>query len=67
MVHRPTDPCCRQIREALEHLASGGVVVLPTDTLYGLAADVFNPAAVQRVFVVKGRAFDLALPVLVCD
>ena len=38
---------------------------MPTDTLYGLAADVFNPAAVDRIFEVKGRSETLALPVLV--
>ena len=38
---------------------------MPTDTLYGLAADVFNPAAVDRIFEVKDRSETLALPVLV--
>jgi len=59
--------CSREICEALHHLISGGVVVLPTDTLFGLATDVFNPAGVQRVFAIKGRASDLALPLLVSD
>ena len=40
-------------------------MAIPTDTLYGLAADVFNPAALDRVFAVKGRSKDLALPVMV--
>jgi L-threonylcarbamoyladenylate synthase len=56
-----------EICQALQHLTSGGVVVLPTDTLYGLAADVFNPAGVQRVFAIKGRPSDMALPLLVSD
>ena len=43
----------------------GGVVALPTDTLYGLAADVRNESALRRVFDIKGRPADLALPVLV--
>ncbi len=38
---------------------------MPTDTLYGLAADVFSPAAVDRIFEVKGRSETSALPVLV--
>jgi L-threonylcarbamoyladenylate synthase len=50
---------------AIQHLKDGGVVAIPTDTLYGLAADVFNPTALDRVFAVKGRPKDLALPVLV--
>ena len=52
---------------ALRHLKQGGVVALPTDTLYGLAADVFNAAALRRVFDIKGRPAELALPVLVSD
>ena len=43
---------------ATQCLKEGRVVAIPTDTLYGLAADVFNPAAVDRVFAVKGRAAD---------
>jgi len=50
---------------SVQHLKDGGVVAIPTDTLYGLAADVFNSAALDRVFIVKGRPKDLALPVLV--
>jgi len=41
------------------------VVLLPTDTLYGLGADVFSLPALKRVFSIKGRPPDLALPVLV--
>ena len=40
---------------------------MPTDTLYGLAADVFDPAAIDRVFAAKGRSENLALPVLVSE
>lgn len=50
---------------AVRYLKDGGVVAIPTDTLYGLAADVFNPAALDRVFAIKGRSENLALPVLV--
>ena len=48
-------------------LLQGGVVAVPTDTLYGLAADVLNEAALSKVFDIKGRPADLALPVLVGD
>ena len=40
-------------------------MAIPTDTLYGLAADIFNPTALDRVFAVKGRKEDQALPVLI--
>ena len=45
-------------------LLDGGVVAVPTDTLYGLAADAFNPNAIERVFGIKERPEGLALPVL---
>ena len=45
-------------------LQDGGVVAVPTDTLYGLAADVFNPDGIERVFAIKERPEGLALPVL---
>ena len=46
-------------------LKAGGVVVFPTDTLYGVGVDVFNIPALRRVFALKGRPLGLALPVLV--
>ena len=53
------------LKMAVQRIKDGGVVAIPTDTLYGLAADVFNHFAIDRVFAVKGRPKDLALPVLV--
>ncbi|HZU13114.1 MAG TPA: L-threonylcarbamoyladenylate synthase [Chloroflexota bacterium] len=50
---------------AAQLLRDGGVVVIPTDTVYGLAASVFRPEAVARVFQVKERAPDVRVPVLV--
>lgn len=43
----------------------GRVIAIPTDTFYGLSADPFNLAAVERVFRVKGRPESQALPILV--
>ena len=43
----------------------GNVIAIPTDTFYGLSADPFNLAAVERVFQIKGRAETKALPILV--
>ncbi len=48
-------------------LRRGGVVAIPTDTLYGLAADARNAEAVERVFQIKGRPPDMPLPVLVAS
>lgn len=50
---------------AAEFLSGGGVVMLPTDTAYALAADATNEAAVQTVFSLKGRADDQRLSVVV--
>jgi L-threonylcarbamoyladenylate synthase len=47
------------VAEAAAILARGGLVGMPTETVYGLAADALDPAAVARVFAAKGRpAFD---------
>jgi L-threonylcarbamoyladenylate synthase len=53
------------LERAVGVLKNGGVVAIPTDTLFGLAADVFNTAAVDRIFEIKDRPEGLALPVLV--
>jgi len=46
-------------------IQAGGVVVFPTRNLYGLAADAFNPRAVQRIFRIKRRRPDKPLLVLI--
>jgi tRNA threonylcarbamoyl adenosine modification protein (Sua5/YciO/YrdC/YwlC family) len=48
-------------------VAAGGVVLLPTETFYGLAASPFDHDAVDRVLAAKGRPAELALPVLCSD
>ncbi len=48
-------------------LAKGGLVVHPTDTVYGLAADPFQEAAVERVYAVKDRPRELALSMAVAE
>ena len=49
------------LERAVQYLREGGIVATPTDTLYGLAVDVFNRSAIDRVFAVKGRPKDLSL------
>jgi len=48
-------------------LARGGLVAFPTDTVYGLGADVMNEDALARLFEAKGRAATLPVPVLLAD
>jgi L-threonylcarbamoyladenylate synthase len=44
-----------RVQEALEVVRAGGLVAIPTETVYGLAADASNDRAVRRIFEVKGR------------
>jgi L-threonylcarbamoyladenylate synthase len=47
-----------EIARAAEVLRAGGLVAFPTETVYGLGADASSPAAVRRLFAVKGRPAD---------
>jgi L-threonylcarbamoyladenylate synthase len=53
------------ITAAARALRSGELVVLPTDTVYGIAADAFYPSAVTALLAAKGRGRDMPPPVLV--
>ncbi len=53
--------------DAARVLGAGGVVGIPTDTVYGLAASLAVPGAPAQLFGVKGRPERVALPVLVAD
>lgn len=55
----------RAIEWTAERLQDGGVVAIPTDTVYGIAASLSHPAALDRVYVIKGRPEHQPLPVLV--
>jgi L-threonylcarbamoyladenylate synthase len=50
---------------AVTAVQQGGLVVLPTDTVYGIGADAFTPAAVSTLLAVKGRGRNAPPPVLV--
>lgn len=63
----PGAPQRDAIDEAARWIRLGGVVAIPTDTLYGLAADPFSADAVARIFAVKGRAAARALPLVAAD
>jgi tRNA threonylcarbamoyl adenosine modification protein (Sua5/YciO/YrdC/YwlC family) len=64
-----TDPATwgPAIDEAVHALARGGLVVLPTDTVYGIGADAFTPPAVAALLAAKGRGRQMPPPVLVPD
>lgn len=52
------------MRQALDVLKNGGVIVYPTDTIWGIGCDATNPAAVQKVYEIKHRADSKALVLL---
>ena len=52
---------------AAEIIRSGGTVVFPTETVYGLGADALNPDAVKKIFTAKGRPADNPLIVHIYD
>lgn len=54
----PANPSPVGLAQAAEALASGALVLCPTETLYGIAADVDNPAAIERLAGLKGRGDD---------
>jgi L-threonylcarbamoyladenylate synthase len=59
------DPDPEIIKEAADIIRQGGVVAFPTRCLYGLGADAFDPAAVDRVFHIKQRPADNPILVLI--
>ncbi len=55
------------LQEAARLLRAGGVVAFPTDTVYGLGAHAFQPAAVARLYTIKGRPWSQAIPLLLAE
>ena len=55
------------ISAALEVLSKGGLLSFPTDTVYGLAADIHNPAGIDRLYEAKARSASKAIAVLLAE
>jgi L-threonylcarbamoyladenylate synthase len=55
------------VQTAAQSVLNGGVIIYPTDTVYGLGADATNPAAVARVRTIKGRDADKPILAMVRD
>ena len=53
------------VEEAVRKIRLGGIIAFPTETFYGLGVDPFNPAAVERLFTVKGRELDKPIPIVI--
>jgi len=50
----PEHPKDRLIRQAADVLKQGGVIIYPTDTVYGLGCDIYNKNAIDRIYQIKG-------------
>lgn len=61
----PQNPQLRYIRKAVGVLKSGGVIIYPTDTVYGIGCDIFNPDALKRVRTIKNDP-DIKLLSFIC-
>jgi len=60
-----SDKVQKQIEKGIEIIRKGGVVVFPTDTVYGLGAGAYIESAIERIFKVKQRPPEMALPILI--
>ncbi|MCW2548487.1 MAG: uncharacterized protein JWN96_2947 [Mycobacterium sp.] len=67
LIYDSSDPIRRAagLTAAERAIAAGELAVLPTDTVYGIAADAFSPRAVARLLAAKRRGRDMPVPVLV--
>lgn len=50
----PDNPQPRHISQAIKVLQEGGLIIYPTDTVYGLGCDLYNKKAVQKIYQIKG-------------
>jgi len=55
------------VKETIKVIKRGGIVICPTDTVYGLIADAENKTAVRKIFKIKKRLYKKPLPVFVKD
>jgi L-threonylcarbamoyladenylate synthase len=63
----PHQPEAARMAQAAAIIRGGGIVAFPTDTLYGLAADPWDPRAVAKLFRVKERPAERAVPLIAAD
>lgn len=52
---------------AADTIRSGGVIAFPTDTVYGIGASAIDKDAIEKLYLVKGRSQDKAIPILLAD
>ena len=67
MLHKPSSYIQPQVEKGISILKDGGIVAFPTDTVYGLGASANLQSAVERVYQVKERPRNMALPLLLAN
>ncbi len=55
------------INQTAVYVSAGQLVVIPTDTLYGVGCQAFNDAAIRRLYQIKQRPLNKAIPILLAD
>lgn len=63
----PQNPDPKRIEQVVEVLKSGGVIIYPTDTVYGIGCDIFNQKAIERVARIKGLKAEKAAFAFICE
>lgn len=62
----PENPNFREIHQVVQCLKNGGIVIYPTDTVYGIGCDIFQHKAVERIAQIKGIKLDKANFSFIC-
>ncbi len=62
----PDNPAERKIRQVVETLESGGVIIYPTDTVYGLGCDIQNQKAIERICQLRNLDPKKAMLAMIC-
>lgn len=60
------NPAPRHIRQVVDVLRNGGIIIFPTDTVYGLGCDIFHHRAIERIAMLKGIDFSNAKFSFIC-
>lgn len=63
----PRDPSPEDIARAVKYLRDGRVIAYPTETIYGLGANVLDRKAVKRIYDLKSRDYGLPISILIAD
>lgn len=62
----PENPQKRLIEKVVGVLKSGGIIIYPTDTVYGIGCDLMNPRAIEKIFKIKGEKINKSHLAFIC-